>query len=150
MENDLIERQQACKLIYDTLVERKDEFSQEYKLGMAYAGSLLLSNPPSIEAVSLPCKIGDEVWVNTGYHVVHARKVTVEEITISGNRILITGSYKQWLYEDYDQDGTLIKAENPPKDNKWWWESKTRCTWGKSAFATKAEAIAGKRRFGDE
>lgn len=98
--------------------------------------------------VYLPCKVGDEVWINDGYHVVHTRKVTVEEITITGNRILITGSYKQWLYENYDKDGTLIKAKNPPEANVWWWETKSRCAWGKSAFATKAKAIAGKRKWG--
>lgn len=105
---------------------------------------------PTVDSDMLPCKIGDEVWVNDGYHVVHTRKVTVEEITFKEGSILITGSYKQWLYEEYDQDGVLIKAKNPPEANKWWWESKTRCTWGKSAFATKAEAIAGKRKWGDE
>lgn len=118
MENELIERQSARDVIYNDLIANK--------------------------SVVLPCMVGDEVWVNTGYDVVHTRKVTVDEIIIIKGAILISGSYKQWLYEERDVDGVLIKAKNPPETNKWWWESKTRVIWGKGAFSTREEANRGK------
>lgn len=105
MADELISRQKIIKLL-ELLARHEDDFRQSVILGVVHT----IKNIPAVNAVVLPCKVGDTVYVIWGEEIVEATVyclrpfVYKDHTEFRGNAICV-------IKDPFFNDGRLMKHD---------------------------------------